>query len=379
VNTAPVLPGRMDFGRWGGRVELFDFFHAWRQERLAIIEAGINPRTGQPIEDLQVFEASPDAKADFATFLWEPVTGNFYGGYERVESQWSRFVGIESVSSFDEVRIKGANGLTGIGYVGELGEYPGLRRTFRPEAAIVVDTYGGVYSMTRKLLRSRGVEQLVARTPGDMGEEMADFISKLIIGLILANPDAPDGLPMYSTARGNSVAVPLSEDSFVDAAVWLRTRKDPDGRSIRTQMRSAVVQNDRWALRLRQIVDSQLAGHVQNDPATGSMTRGTSNPIAGSGILPADGVLIEPDFPDANDVHFFSDPDRLPAFIAAFLDGQRQPMIGMADPTVMHLSNSNASGQDMYSYEGDTVDYKTRHDVGATAVEPLGTYRLTPA
>lgn len=380
---------RLEFGRWGGPIETFDVYEAWRDERLRLVEAGINPATGQPFEGelLEAFqqghilEASPEAKADFATFMWEPIQANFYKGYEYVEAQYKRFVGIESVNSFDEVRIKGINGLTGIGYVGELGTYPGLRRTFRPEAAIVVDTYGGEYALTRKLLRSQGIDKIVQRNPNDLGEAMADFITRMIVALIVANPDAPDGDPVMSAGRGNLVVGDLSEDSLVDAAVWLRTRKDPDNRPIRVRLRTAVVQNDRQALRLRQITNSQTL-QIQTGgtaEANDEFGRGTLNPIAQSDIIPADGVVIDPYFPDANDVYFFADPDRLPAFVAAFLDGQERPMIGMSDATVMHLSNSNGNGHDPYTFQGDRIEYKIRHDVGVSAVEPLGVYRLAPA
>lgn len=368
--------------RWGGRIETFDMYYDWRDERIACIEAGINPRTNEPITDMAVFEASPDSKADFATFMWEPIQANFYMGYDYVESLYKRYVGIEAVNSFDEVRIKGINGLTGIGYVGELGESPGLRRTFRPEAAVVVDTYGGDYGMTRKLLRSNGIDKIVQRNPGDLGQAMADFITRLIIAMIVANPNAPDGAPMYSSGRGNLVVDDLNEDTLVDAAVWLRTRKDPDNRPIRANIRTAAVQNDRVALRIRQIMNSQmvqLTGVDTSPQPADQLGRGTGNPIASSDLLPADGVAIDPWLPDANDVIFFADPDKLPAFIVAYLDGQEQPLIGMKDATVMHLSNSNGSGHDPYSFEGDAIEYKLRHDVGVTAVEPLGTYKLAPA
>ena len=373
---------RTDFGRWGGHIESFDLYEDWRDERLALIEAGVNPATGDAITDMAIFEASPDSKADFATFMWEPIQANFYAGYDYVQSQWSRFVGKESVNSFDEVRIKGINGLTGIGYVGELGEYPGMRRTFRPDAAIVVDTYGAEYAMTRKLLRSNGIDKIVQRNPTDLGEAMGDFITRLIVAFIVANPNAPDGAALYSGGRGNLVVAAVSEDTVVDAAVWLRTRRDPDNRPIRANIRTAVTQNDRTALRLRQIVNSQMVqylGVASTATASDKFGRGNANPIAGSDILPADGIVIDPWFPDANDVYFFADPDRNPAFIAAFLDGQEQPMLGMADATVMHLSNSNGSGHDPYSFQGDKIEYKVRHDVGVTAVEPLSTYLLAPA
>jgi hypothetical protein len=380
---------RLTFGRWGGPIELFDIFEDWRDERARLIEAGVNPSTGEAfgphvLEALQtgnmrLLEASPDTKADFSTFLWEPIQANFYRGYSYVESEWKKFLGHESLNSFDEVRIKGVNGLTGIGLVGDLGEYPGMRRTVRPEAAIVLETYGAVYAQTRKLLRSKGAEVLTRDIPEQMGQAFADFITRLFIAMVVANPNAPDGVAMYHSSRGNTTTAALSEDSVVDAAVWLRTRVDPDNRPIATNIRSVIVQNDRQALRLRQIMNSQLTGIVNNDIATTAMGRGNMNPIAGSDLIPSDGVSINPWFPDANDVYYFGDPDRNPAFVAAFLDGQEKPMIGMADATVMHLSNSNGSGHDPYSYEGDSIDYKGRHDVGVSAVEPLSTYRQTPA
>lgn len=373
---------RTEFGRWGGHIETFDIYEDWRDTRLAAMEAGVNPRTREPITNMAVFEASPDSKADFATFMWEPVQANFYAGYDYVAAQWNRYVSIESVNSFDEVRIKGINSLTGVGYVGESGEYPGLRRTFRPDAAIIVDTYGAEYGMTRKLLRSNGIDKIVQRNPMDLGSAMGDFVTRLIIAMLVANPNAPDGAPMLSSGRGNLVVDDVTEDTVTDAAVWLRTRTDPDNRPITANISVAAVQNDRVALKLRQIINSQLVqylGVATTATAPDAMGRGTSNPIAGSDLIPADGIVIDPWLPDANNVTFFADPDKLPAYVVAFLDGQQQPMLGMADATVMHLSNSSGSGSDPYSFHGDKIEYKTRQDVGVSPVEPLGTYQIAPA
>lgn len=395
---------RLNFGHAGGSVPLYNLYEDWRDEKLQIIEAGYNPATSEPLDErllgaiqgrslglleslqageLRLLEASPDTKADFATFLWEPISANFYQGYDYVEAQWEKFLGTIDLTSFDEVRIKGVNGLTGIGKVGDLGEYPGLRRSVRPEAAIVLETYGGVYGMGRKLLRSRGADVLVRDIPEQLGIAFGDFVTRLFVAMVVANPNAPDGVAMYHASRGNTVTTALSEDTVVDAAVWLRTRVDPDNRPITTKIRSAVVQNDRPALRLRQILNSQMVQFLGVASAAATPTdqsgRGNSNPIASSDLIPADGIVVDPWFPDANDVYYFGDPKRNPAFVAAFLDGQRKPMLGMADTTVMHLQNSNGSGHDPYSYEGDSIDYKGRHDVGITAVEPLSTYRQTPA
>ena len=386
---------RTDFGKWGYN-ETMALYEAYRDERFQLMESGLNPNDldadgiAQPFaEDLlealnsggldALLEAAPDAKADFANFLWEPIQANFYKGYDNVAGQWDRYVDVVSVNSFDEVRIKGINGLTGIGYVGELGERPGMRRSFRPEAALVVDTYGGDYAMTRKLIRSNGAKALLDRVPTDMGDEMAVFITRLIISLIVANPTAPDGTAMYHASRGNTVTAALSEDTLVDAAVWLGTRVDPDGRPIQVTLRSAVVQNMRQSLRLRQIVNSQLVGHTENDPATTHFTRGTMNPIADAGIIPSDGIIVDPYFPDANDVYFFADPAKLPAFMVGFLDGKRRPSLFRKAPDAQHISQSSGSGDDPYQYEERTLQWGAEIDTGVSAVDPLGTYRLTPA
>lgn len=384
------MPPRTDFGRWGNHVDCFDIYELWRDEKLALLESVGEDAVRQMFREAAdngdrnaraLVEAGVETKADFAAFLWGTVSISYYQAYEHVASQWDRYLGIESVNSFDEVRIKGVNGLTGIGYVGDYGRYSQMRRTFRPEAAIVVDTYGGEYHMTRKLLRSNNAQMLVDRNPADLGAAMADFISRLVVGLVIANPNAPDGNPMYSNTRGNQQAADVSENTLVDAAVFLRNQKDDDGRPIRANIRAAVMQNDRQAFLIRRAIRSQQTGVQIQNPAATQFPMGTDNALAypDSSILPEDGVIIDPYWPDANDVYFFADPNVLPAFVAAFLDGQRQPMIGMLDATVMHLANSAGNGHDPYSFQGDAISYKTRHDVGVSAVDARGTYRLTPA
>lgn len=382
---------RTDFGVWTGHVPLFDTYENWRDYRLQCVEAGVNPRTGQPFEgqlleafasgNRAILEASPDTKADFATFLWEPVVANHEKGFDTVAPIWDRYVGIRSVSTFDPVRTKRTNGLTGIGYVGELGEFPGLRRTFGPDSSIVVDTYGGEYAMTRKLLRSQGVQELVARNPADLGTAAGNFVTRMIIAFIVANPNASDGLPLFSSTRGNLVTTPIGIDALVDAATWLGSRRNADNEPIDVQLRSAVTQNQRSALLLRQAVKSQQV-MLQNGgtpEAANRFGRGTDNPIPDSGILPADGIVIDRWLPDAQDIYYFGDPANNPAVVAAFLDGQRKPMIGMTDATIMHLANSAGSGMDPYTMPGQSLEWWTRLDVGVATYEPLGGYKQSPA
>lgn len=372
---------------WGNNVELFEVFNVWRAQRLQMLEAGLNPRTGAPFEHpltrqrLTLQEArvvlqpqlglreAAETKADFATFLWEPLAASWYEGWDTVESQYDKFTGKISMRTFDEVRWKRFNGLTGIGKVGESGGYPSLRRGFGPEFGMVMDTYGAEYSMTRKLIRSHGVERLLERNPRDIGEALADWLTRLVVGFIVSNPNAPDGTAMAHSSRGNSFTDAPTADSVVDIAVWFRGRRTDDGRPIRQRIETAVVQNDRPAIILDQILNS--AEHDTQSTGVGAtaLGRGTRNPLAGRQMIGE--ILIDQWFPDARTIHYFGNTDAHAAFRRAHLDGEERPMIGMADETVMHLANSNASGFDPYTLQGDAITYKGRTDVGLAAHEPM--------
>jgi hypothetical protein len=350
-----------DFGHFGKPCLVFEMLKDWRQERLAAIEAG------------RVLEASPDGKADFAAFFDGPVNSSFYGGYDRAESAWQRFVMRDAATDFKEKKIRGLAGISGFGYVGDLGEYPGLRRAFRPEASIVVDTYGGVYQISRQAIRNDETRRILTTGPDEMGYGAGVFITEMIISLIVSNPLAPDGLPMYSTVRGNEVTDPLSAEALIDGTTFLQTQRNDDGRPIRVRARTLAVQNDRQAAIARRELQSQGVIQVAT---TQESEFGTGNMNAANGILPADGIVVDPFFPDPNDWYLFADPDQVPAFAASFLDGQERPFIGLKDPYVRSVYGA---GVDPYTFELDSLDYKVRFDVGAAPVDPRGSYRGRPA
>jgi hypothetical protein len=349
-----------DYGYFGKPCMVLEMMKDWRQGVLSAVEAG------------RVQEASPDGKADFASFFDNPVTTQFYAGYDRAESSWRRFVMRDAATDFKEKKIKGLAGISGFGYVGDLGEYPGLRRAFRPEASIVVDTYGGVYQISRQAIRNDETRRILTTGPDEMGYGAGIFITETIISLIVSNPLAPDGAAMYSTTRGNEVSVVLDENSLIDAATWMQGQKNDDGRPIRVTPTTLAVQNERMAAIARRILQSQ--GVIQTSTSTGEFGKGDLN--VARGTIPADGIVVDPFFPDANDWYLFADPDRVPAFAASFLDGQERPFIGLKDPYVRSVYGA---GVDPYTFELDSLDYKVRFDFGAAPVDPRGTYRGRPA
>jgi hypothetical protein len=350
------------YGDIGRPVLLFEAYKDWAHQQ--------NP--------LGLEEAT--SKADFPSFLYGPVRQSMWHGYQRVAPMWKRYARIENAPDFRERRLRGLNAMSGIGYVGDHGNYPMMRRTERPPAALVIDTYGGIYSITRQAIINDDSGELLNRNPEDMGYEAGQFVTQMVVALIESNPTAPDGAAMYiSSAAGGRIANEttnaLSEDSLATAISAMEGQKDDDGRPIVVTPKLLVVKNARMELIARRILGSGTAGTtITTAGAAGAGTdvfdKGTINPV--QGILPADGVVRDPYFTDSNNWYLFADPDTVPGFAIGFLNGRTEPFVGLKDPGVR---SALGGGQDPYSFEFDVVDFKVRLDVGVAPVDPRGVYR----
>lgn len=350
-----------DYGTWGGHNELLELW--WRD---VLLEAEQSTRL---TESERLIEA--ETKIDFADWLHGYVAASFYQAYEENQSQWRSYAGVKQVRDFKEHRIKGRNRLTGFGYIGDHGHYPGMRRTFRPEASLLIDTYGAEHEITRQAIINQETEEFLNQDPEDMGSQAADYLARAIIALIVSNPNAPDGAPMYSSGRGNQVTAELSEASLLTAWSRMQDMRDDDDRPIRVTPRHIIVKNKTMGAIVDRIINSQTTGATANDTASSVMDKGTRNPLAYSGI-PADFTVEEPYMPDANDWYLMADPGRQAAFLVGLLRGQEDPFIGREEGTVRSVSGGVL---DPYQRRVDKIAWKVRWDIGVSAIEPRFTAR----
>lgn len=342
------------YGDYGRPVLLFEAYEEWRQDRLE----------------------EADSKADFPSFLFGPVRQSIWHGYERVQAQYKRYARVENSPDFRERRLRGLTGMSRPGYVGDHGEYPEMKRGERPAASLVVDTYGATYGITRHAIINDDTNELLNSAPEEMGDAAAEFIVETVIALIESNPTAPDGNPMYSAARGNEGVAALSEDALADAVAKMTKQIDDSGRRIRVSVRSLVVGDPRLQLVANRIINSQMTGATANyTGAAGAgsnvFDKGTWNAL--SGIIPNDAVIYDPYMTDSNDWYLFADPARVPAFAVGFLNGQEKPQVFLKNPEVR--TALGGGGQDPYTFELDSIDYKVRLDFGVAPVDPRGSYR----
>jgi hypothetical protein len=344
------------YGDYGRPVLLFEAYKDWHSGRLQ--------------------EAA--SKADFPEFLFGPIKTSVYQGYTKVSPQYRRYARIENATDFRERRIKGLWGLNGIGYVGDHGEYPELTRTERPSATLVIDTYGGVYAITRQTIINDESGDLLSSNPADMGYAAAIFVSEAVTAYIEGNPTAPDGNPTFSEARGNQVTTALSEDSLATAISTMENQLDGDGRHIVIKPQLISVKNARMELIAKRIIGSSETGvssAYTGAAGAGSAVfdKGRDNPL--QGILPADAVIRDPYWSDSNDWYMFASPSDVPAFAVGFLGGREEPQVFKKNPE----TSSQYDGPDPYTWELDSVDFKVRLDFGVGVIDPAGAYRSVVA
>jgi hypothetical protein len=349
------------YGEYGKPILLFEAYKEWRDARLAGVESG------------ELEEA--DSKADFPAWLWGPVRRSVWQGYSRIEPQWSKYARVENMPDFRPRLIYGLNALKGFGFVGDHGEYPNMRRTERGGPSLIIDTYGGVYSITRQAIINDDTGELLNRNPSDMGYAAGNFVAETLVALIESNPTAYDGAAFFGGARANSTTNALSEDSLADAITFMESMFDDSGYRIMIRAATLVVKSARMEMIARRIVNSTVTGtSVQWTGAAGVgsqvFDKGVINPL--QGIIAGDAIIREAFLSDVNDWYVFASPSDVPAFTLGFLNGQQQPFVGLKDP---HVRNSMGAGMDPYTYELDSIDFKVRHDFGVAAVDPRGAYK----
>jgi hypothetical protein len=355
-----------DYGQYGRPILLFEAYDEWRDD----VKNGVIPPESLA-ESLNCSLQEADTRYDFPSFLYGPVRQSMWYGYERVQQQYRRYARVESAPDFRERRLYGLTGMSKPGYAGEHGEFTQMKRGERPSAALVVDTYGGVYAMTRHLIVNDEGNELLNSAPEEMGDAMAEFVVETIIALIEANPTAPDGAAFFSTGRGNQITgntatAGLSEDTLATGLSKMTKQRDDTNRRIRVTVASVVVGDPRWELVARRILGSADTGTTQNDTGTQVFDKGRYNPLRAAG-LPDDAVVYDPYFNDTDDWYLFADPRRVPAFAVGFLNGQERPQVFLKNPEYR-----NVLGGELQS-----LDWLVRQDFGAAAVDPRGAFKAS--
>jgi hypothetical protein len=362
------------YGMFGKHIELFDLWESYNDDpKLAREEMGMQEAEGT---------GAVETRADFPIFLQNVIRHRVRERFTVTASKWQQYMGVESAQDFREHTVSELGGITGIKPVLENGPYQRMHSNEQVGPSFAVAKHGGIYGVSMELIINDDANTILNRIPRQIGQTSAEYMSEVAVAFIESNPTyGPDGLPFFSGARGNEftgTAADPTEDNLVTMIESMTLRRDATtGRPMNIEPRKILTRTTRTALRIQQILKSAQTTE-QTGASVGSQVfaRGSDNPLSyGGGIMPADAVIQETWLNDANDWYIFGNADNRPAFIMSFLRGQQAPFIGLLDPGVR---SAMGAGTDPYSWEIDSIDYKSRLIFGTSVGEPLAAIRNRP-
>jgi hypothetical protein len=373
-----------NYGQWGKHLELFEMYESFRddpavQQALgAVREANVNMQPGDA--GLQEGTGAPEGRADFPLFLQTVIRHRMRERFRTVASKWRSYVGIENAQDFREHSVSQLNGILGMAPANENGEYPRLRTSEEVGPSFTVAKYGGIYSITMEMIINDETDRMLNRIPRELGRMSAEYVSRVIVALVEANPNYIDGNPFMSSSRGNEItgsAAQPTEDNILRALAQMKLRRTADGVPFTVQPRRILTQSPITTAAIQRAIRSTQTGVVNSVSGLPSgapvFYTGTDNPAYG--ILPPDAVIEEAWMNDPEDWLILADAEDRPAFVAAFLRNRQEPFIGLEDPRIREV---NGGATDPYTLDLDQIRFKTRHIFGAAVAEPFAVMRMRP-
>jgi len=360
-----------NYGRYGRELETFRLYEAFRD----------NPRLQEKMSEIGLLQegtGAPEGRADFPVFLQTMIRYRLRERFRTVASKWRQYVGIENAKDFREHRTHQLNGIRGIEPINEFGEYKRMRSAEELGPPFAIGKHGGIYALTLEMIVNDEADRMLNRIPRELGRHAAEYVSQVVVALFESNPNYIDGDPFFSAARGNEVTgadAEPTETNLVKILSQMRLRRDSDNIPFTVEPRRIVTKSDETRLLFRQILRSQQTGITNNDIDAREFGRGTMNPLYDDGILPGDAVIQEVWLQDAENWTVLGDADDRPAFVAAFLNNQQEPFVGVQDSGVRSVGGG---GRDPYMLDIDEIPFKVRHLFGVAVGEPLAAFRARP-
>lgn len=370
---------RKRHGNWGKHIELFDIWESFNEDE------AVRQVFEEEFEHLEEGTGAPEGRADFPVFMQTVIRHRMRERFRGVASKWASYMGTESAQDFRETTVSEFGAIRGIAPVNEDGEYGKLRSREGEGPSFAVAKHGGTYDVTMELVINDDSDQILNRTPREMGRAMAEYIAQVVVAFIESNPTYPvDGLPFFSAARGNEVtgaAAQPNETNLMAIIDTIKLRRDIDGIPFTVDPNRILVRTPSQKATFDRIIRSQLTGVQDASVASGQAGLGfgkffTGNMNPAYNILPPDAVVDEPWFNAPNTWYVLGDAQDRPAFILAWLRNMREPFIGLKDPGVR---DAMGAGSDPYSWWFDLISYKIRQFFGVATSEPLAAFRAVPA
>jgi hypothetical protein len=251
-------------------------------------------------------------------------------GFNYVEDAWRRICKVGSVRDFKQhtrYRLTGDMKYKPVGADGELKHGELSEESFTQQA----HTHGLMFSLTRTDIINDDLGAFAA-IPQMLGIGAAEAIAEAVFSLLLSNPGN-----FFSAGNNNFKAgadTALTIEGLTAAELMFRKQTKPNGRPLSIKPQILLVPP---ALA---VAATQLMNELRvNESTTANKPKPANNPHAGKFSVVDSAYLSNASFSGTSNAawYLFADPNRLPAFEVAFLNGRQRPTVERADADFNNL------------------------------------------
>jgi hypothetical protein len=250
-----------------------------------------------------------------------------------------------------------------IGYYGDLPDvdpeaedYQDLSEVGDEEITYAINQKGGLITITRKMVINddlRAVQKIVSRAPRAARRTLA----KRCWTPFTSNATYKgDSKAIFHADHGNLGATAYGIASALAAKTAMAEQTEPDSGE-RLMLRPVTVS-----------FPSELFGIVKNVNSFNPQAVEIANGNSMFGFFQDDGLFENPFMTDATDWLMFADPNDCEILELAYLNGQQEPEMFVAD--------QNTVGQ---MFVADKIQYKIRHEYECEVVDYRGAYKAVVA
>lgn len=250
-----------------------------------------------------------------------------------------------------------------IGYYGDLPDvdtdtqdYPDLGEVSDEKVEYAINEKGGIITINRRMIINddlRVVQKIISRLPRAARRTMAKRVWNLFISNATYGGDAK---AIFHADHGNLGSTAYAIASALAARTAMAKQTEP-GSGERLNLRPVTV-----------AFPADLFGIVSNvnnfNPQAVTVDNGNSM----YGFFKPEGLVEVPFMTDATDWMMFADPNECEIVELAFLNGQQEPQMLVAD--------NPAVGQ---MFVGGRIQYRVSHDYEAECVDYRGAYKAVVA
>lgn len=306
--------------------------------------------------------------SDFPMLLGGVFDRELLASYVALPSVWKSFARRVTVRDFrakELIDLLGGQAI--LGPVGQGAEYP-ARKTTEAKYSLTVAKRGARIPLTWEMVVNDDLDAF-RDLPGRLAQAAIDTEDYLATSLLVIAGGA--NTAFFKSANGNApTGLGLSDVNLGEALTAISTRTDSDDRPIVLNGTVLVVPP---ALEMKAL---QILNATELRIVDGAVTRIVGNYLRGKVTLAVDPWLPVIATDAKTSTRWFVLPAATaarPAIAVGFLRGQEEPDLRVKSDTGNRVGGGAIDPMEG-SFDDDTIQYRVRHVLGASHIDPKATY-----